>query len=345
MSTQIQIELRRKVRTMLHFVAEHRAGIADTATILGLPIAIVLLLLSLSQQRSDSEYGAWQAIMLAHGKPGNLGRVKALEQLSRNGVDLSGVSVTGETIAGSGAHLPGLHLRYGTNMERCQLYQAVLVNAQLSGVDFSYGNLWAASLRRADLSHTKFRNAILDHAYLVGTILRDADLTEANLSHAILGADCRRSSLINTNLRGAYLGAADLQDADLLGAVADSAFFISIRWDEREYLASVDSGPRPLSRKQLLSLRTWRGACLPVGMKDLEIPIDAPDSIMEHMGRIWPEGADLTNYDLRECSFSARQLKRAKDWRGTALPAYLKQYEVPPEASTGELEDMRATIP
>ncbi|NER78442.1 MAG: pentapeptide repeat-containing protein [Leptolyngbya sp. SIO1D8] len=83
----------------------------------------------------------------ALGQTGSGGRIQALEDLNKDGVDLEGVATPQ-------ADLSGIHLDYGklscANLEKTQLDQANLSSANLSG----------ANLHEAKLCQTKLPNYI-----------------------------------------------------------------------------------------------------------------------------------------------------------------------------------------
>lgn len=89
-----------------------------------------------------------------------------------------------------------------------------LQKANLSGAVLNQ-----AKLQKADLQGANLFNVNFGRASLVATILRDANLIKAYLSHADLegadlrGADLSHAYLSNANLRGANLGGANLTGA------------------------------------------------------------------------------------------------------------------------------------
>jgi uncharacterized protein YjbI with pentapeptide repeats len=121
-----------------------------------------------------------------------------------------------------------------------------LVNADLSGVDFSRINLVGAFLSGVDLSR-----ADLSGAYLVGVKLIVADLSEADLS----GADLVEAKLIiadlsEANLSGVFLHRADLHRANLSGANLHRADLSGANLD----------GAKNLSNQQIKSACFWEKA-------------------------------------------------------------------------------------
>jgi uncharacterized protein YjbI with pentapeptide repeats len=108
--------------------------------------------------------------------------------------------------------------------ERCNLSDAKLIGADLSGINLFRTNLRRATLFSADLSGANLSGADLSEATLFGADLSGADLSSANLSGASLfntdlsGADLTFADLSNADLKNADLSGADLSGADLSGA-------------------------------------------------------------------------------------------------------------------------------
>jgi len=136
-----------------------------------------------SDRKRNEHNAAWQTLNSAQGKPGNGGRIDALEHLVEDRIALDGID-----------------LRY-----------AWLQRAKLAGAQLSH-----AKLDSADLSNADLRGAFLFGASMKRTILRGADLRGAHLAGANLeiarmeGADLRSMDLRAVNLRGAKLCYADL---------------------------------------------------------------------------------------------------------------------------------------
>lgn len=84
---------------------------------------------------------------------------------------------------------------------------------QLQGLDLTGANLYWATLRSADLSHS-----ILDGCDLRGAILEKARCRSTSFRNADLGLDNLGGA---TDLRGADLSAAKLSGAKLAGALYD----------------------------------------------------------------------------------------------------------------------------
>lgn len=134
-------------------------------------------------QRKAKHYQAWQVISAAQGKPGDLGRTIALQDLNKDGVSLAGVDISNATLK-------------NLNLENADLTEAILSKAILIDANFSGANLFRANLYDADLHKANLSDAYLMLATLEKTYLTFADLRNANLKHADLSdADLRYADL------------------------------------------------------------------------------------------------------------------------------------------------------
>jgi uncharacterized protein YjbI with pentapeptide repeats len=194
---------------------------------LSLVVGVIFYFMEAPTRRKQAQYDAWRVITSNAGQPGSGGRIQALQDLNKDGVDLSGVDLHKAFLGGinlqqanlaganlSGAHLIGAHL-IGVNLSEAHLSEAILIGVNLSGVDLfradlSKAKLWGADLSGANLGEADLRGADLRGAYLSKADLRGADLSGADLSRAHLG---------RANLSGANLSKAKLSWADLSGAM------------------------------------------------------------------------------------------------------------------------------
>jgi uncharacterized protein YjbI with pentapeptide repeats len=151
---------------------------------------IIFLLESRDRQKRD-HYEAWQVVNSARGNAGSGGRIQALQDLNKDGVNLEGIAVRK-------AYLSGIELS----------------GASLVGGDFKEARLYKANLQGADLRFANLQGADLRSANLQGALLSAANLKEANLDSANL----KKAVLFGTELQGARLAHATLENADLEGA-------------------------------------------------------------------------------------------------------------------------------
>jgi len=96
----------------------------------------------------------------------------------------------------------------GAGLSGADLSGANLSGARLKGADLSKADLSSAYMRNADLSGAKLTDAYLNDANLTGANLADADLTDAELSGALWtnGRKCQKGSVKECKIK------------DLLGA-------------------------------------------------------------------------------------------------------------------------------
>ena len=149
--------------------------------------------------------------------------------------DLSGAQLVEAVLFGavlweanlSGAQLKGASLSgaklEGANLSGAILWKATLSGAALSGANFSGAMLSGANLSGADASDTKFGNANLREARLIGDVnLRGADFSEALLANAELSLEANLDRITWWSAdqrpwwqRALHLGAPVLRDERL----------------------------------------------------------------------------------------------------------------------------------
>ncbi len=131
----------------------------------------------------------------------------AVHQMSRHGL------LQGDSGLLRGARLERANLREAylrdANLHGAALLQASLREADLTGATLSNANLIKANLQGADFTGADLRDALLQNTDAQSTVFFRADLERANLFGA---------KLTNANLREANLQDAVLTDADLHGA-------------------------------------------------------------------------------------------------------------------------------
>ncbi|RXK85172.1 TIR domain-containing protein [Chlorobaculum sp. 24CR] len=160
--------------------------------------------------------------------------------------DLSGANLDGANLSMTDlnhANLKGALLTQsrlnGANLNECDMREAILSWADLSGVGLSMANagesdfhdarlgdadllgadLHDSDMHDSDMHESDLRDANLHHANLHHVNLHHADLSEADLGEADLSeADLGDARLRWTNLKGANLSGADFSMANLNGA-------------------------------------------------------------------------------------------------------------------------------
>jgi hypothetical protein len=147
-------------------------------------VAVIFYFAESGDRLKQKHYQAWQVINTAQGKGGSGGRIEALEELNRDGVDLVGVDL-------AGAFLQGVRLPKA-NLLRASFQSADMRRGQLRGADLTYADLTFANLRDGNLTRAKLASANMT----------DADFFGANLT----GADLTGATLDRMDLRNAHLG-------------------------------------------------------------------------------------------------------------------------------------------
>ena len=151
-------------------------------------------------------------------RPGNSGKIPALEFLVKRGHPLEGVSIGGAYLLRvdlSGADLTGANLS-GANLAEANLAKTKLSMAKLVDATIYRANLRSADAGDADLTGANLLGADLAGANLVGVNLNRAWLSGANLAEAnIERANLSGANLVAANLSGASLGGSDLAEANL----------------------------------------------------------------------------------------------------------------------------------
>ncbi|EKU97035.1 putative low-complexity protein [Leptolyngbya sp. PCC 7375] len=166
---------------------------------IALGAAGIIFLFEIRERQKREHYEAWRVINSAQGQPGSGGRIQALEDLNRDGVNLEGV-------AAPRADLSGINLR-GANLKRANFKKTQLDKAHLEGANLEGSNLKGAYLQGANLEGAYLRGANLEGAYLRGANLKGAYLQEANLKGACLySADLEGANLWHAFLEEAVLG-------------------------------------------------------------------------------------------------------------------------------------------
>jgi uncharacterized protein YjbI with pentapeptide repeats len=136
-------------------------------------------------KRKEREHQEMVELLLAQRQAGatnSLGRIRALEDLSADGVWQDGFDL-------QHANLEGLRIPFSRWREArfcgSLLRDADLHGVDLQGADFSDADLSGADLSGADLSGARFSRACLRQADLRGARLDGADLQDADLSQAL----------------------------------------------------------------------------------------------------------------------------------------------------------------
>ena len=141
---------------------------------------------ALKQEREDRVEGRlvrmWS--LATNSRPGNSGKIPALQFLHEKGHPLSGMEISRAYLVG--IEIPGADLfksnLSGADLRVVDLSDADLSEANLNGANFGGANLSGVDLFKADLSNANLSAANLSGAILKGTDLSGADISGADIS-------------------------------------------------------------------------------------------------------------------------------------------------------------------
>ena len=175
-------------------------------------------------------FQAWQTINAAVGKSGDGGRIRALQDLSRAAVHLSGIDLGGAWLADGEISEP-------------RLEHASFAASRLTGVTFEGGQFTGASFKKATLGYVKFSGSKLE-----ATEFAEADISDSRIDRSVLvqadftRAELRNVELVNTTLNGSIFRAvvgsrvsfagSILSGSDFSDAYIKNANFQNIRTDQ-----------------------------------------------------------------------------------------------------------------
>lgn len=215
-------------------------SIIQNGAILTIALALGQYFLEAPERVKQSHYQAWQMINSARGQTASGGRIDALQDLVRDGVNLQDLD----------APL--------ANLSRINLAKANLSFANFSGSALIRANLSETQLVRAKLIQTSLWRTNLTGANLSISDLSSADLHGANLSKANFSganfgiADSSIPSLDRPNLSYTRLGGANITEANFRGA-------------------------KGLIPEQIKAAKNWQSACYdPDFRKQLGLPPENP---------------------------------------------------------------------
>jgi len=137
-------------------------------------------------RRKEKEHHEQLTLLLAQQEAGvkySLGRIRAMEDLSSDGIWQDDFDLQGTNL--EGLRIPFSRWR-GCNFANTVLRKANLQGSDLKGANFTEADLSGANLTGADLSQANFTRAILTNADLRGAILTGAVFQEADLSETSL---------------------------------------------------------------------------------------------------------------------------------------------------------------
>ncbi|KAB8331169.1 pentapeptide repeat-containing protein [Scytonema tolypothrichoides VB-61278] len=184
---------------------------------IGVLSAAILFFWDTFDRKKQLERQAWQLIDGAQGSETSGARRQAIEELYKEGADITGLDADGADLRGinlSGANLERASFKNAileeANFEGANLYRANFTGANLKSANFKGANLWGADLTGVDLYE----------AHLEGTDLGNATLNKANLCNLKFG----KSKNKPTNLTGARLRRANIQKVNLEEVIIRGAY-------------------------------------------------------------------------------------------------------------------------
>ncbi|WP_413164302.1 pentapeptide repeat-containing protein [Capilliphycus salinus ALCB114379] len=225
---------------------------------------VTALVVYLRRGKKQSHYEAWQVIDSAQGLEFSHARIKALEELAKDGISLKGLLLPK-------ANLEQIHLVDG-DFKEVNLQGAKLQEANLQGGTFELTQLQGANLWKANLQETFFllaqmqkinlSSANLSFADLQGVNLLEANLQKANLQGAYIlgnlqGADFQEANLQGIILEGAYLKDANFKDANLRGANLKDANLQGVSFQDANVQGVNFQNAKGLHPSQVWAAQNW----------------------------------------------------------------------------------------
>lgn len=169
-------------------------------------IAVVAFFIDLADRKDERLARMWH--WATDDRPGNTGKIPALEFLNKEQQPLEGIAIPA-------AYLVEADLA-GANLKKAELEEADLRSVNLSDAVLNNANLSRSNLRGANLSNADLYQADFSGANIRAANLRRAKLDNANFS----GANLLYANLTEAFFDGANLSGADLSWAHLRGAIS-----------------------------------------------------------------------------------------------------------------------------
>ncbi|WP_255104008.1 MULTISPECIES: pentapeptide repeat-containing protein [unclassified Synechococcus] len=147
-------------------------------------------------RRKEREHHELLTLLLTQQEAGvkySLGRIRAIEDLSSDGIWQDDFDLHGTNLAG--LRIPFSRWR-GCNFADTLLCKANLQGADLKGANFTEADLTEANLAGSDLTQANFTRAILTDAdlsgaNLIGAVFQDADLRGTKIDRSITASSDR----------------------------------------------------------------------------------------------------------------------------------------------------------
>ncbi len=139
------------------------------------------LVVYLRRGKKQSHYEAWQVIDSAQGIEFSHARIKALEELAKDGISLKGL------------------LLPKANLEQIHLVDGDFKEVNLQGAKLQEANLQGSTFELTQLQGANFWKANLEEAFFLLTQMQKINLSSANLSYA----DLQGVNMLEANLQKA----------------------------------------------------------------------------------------------------------------------------------------------
>ncbi|WP_437337240.1 DUF2169 family type VI secretion system accessory protein [Sorangium sp. So ce394] len=261
--------------------------------------------------------------------PGQPGPGSDLSDQDLSEQDLSGVDLTGANL--TGAILTGANLR-GAKLARATLKQAVLFDADVRDADFTGADLSHATLQSAWGERAVFRGATLEGASFDGARLMGADLSESQGAQIVFsradmtGAVARGARWTTAYLEGTVLERADLSQASLTRCFVSKVSAASATFAGATLAGSSFSGS-DLRKAVFAGARgegsVWLGATVTGADFSLAVLTSA------HFTEAVADGASFFGANARGARFDRANLTRADFTRANLFDADLHKSLVP----------------
>lgn len=186
--------------------------------------AALLFFFDTFDRKKQLERQAWQLIDGAQGSETSGARKQAIEDLYKEGADITGLDADGADLRGinlSGANLERASFKNAilekANFEEAYLREANFTGANVKGANFKKASLWGANFTRADLRAWYDKDKDDDK----NTDFRDADLgfttfNRAKVDDAVFGVIDEEPQLgQETKLKGAKFRGVNLNNVNL----------------------------------------------------------------------------------------------------------------------------------
>lgn len=185
--------------------------------------AAVLWIWEASGRAEQRHYAAWTLIAAAHGKPGEFGRVLALESLNRDRVSLSGIDL-------SFANLRGIEL------PQADLSGARFEKTNFHGANFQCGfsQLFLFGFWDPTRCGTNFKGALFDSTDLGDAKLWGGDMDEATFTGEFRDPKMHGVSLWHANFKDATVHCGDFSRAFFYGAKFTNTHFTTCKKLDRD---------------------------------------------------------------------------------------------------------------